>query len=369
VRRRGLDREAKARGAEQSRIEMLKKFKQATLTSMKTVGVFGIADRSRWRRSRLLILAYHGISLADEHEWDSSLFMSPGDFAARLKLIRRAGCAVLPLGEAVERLYANDLPDKSVVLTFDDGTYDFRERAHPLVAEFGFPVTLYLTTFYSEFARPVFNVVVSYLLWKGRASRLDLSALVGRDATLDLSTTQARNEAAREIREFAEREKMSAEERDALAASLAQQLKIDYDALVASRLLQILAPGEVKELARAGVDVQLHTHRHRAPLERGLFLREIEENRSRIRALTGACAQHFCYPSGVYDARHLPWLEEAGVRSATTCDVGLASRESNRLLLPRLIDSSTLSTVEFEGWLTGLSSALPRRRLAPHVAG
>ena len=41
---------------------MLKKFKQATLTSMKTVGVFGLADKSRWRRSRLLILAYHGVS-------------------------------------------------------------------------------------------------------------------------------------------------------------------------------------------------------------------------------------------------------------------------------------------------------------------
>jgi peptidoglycan/xylan/chitin deacetylase (PgdA/CDA1 family) len=347
---------------------MLKKFKQATLASMKTVGVFGLADRSRWRRSRLLILAYHGVSLADEHEWDSSLFMSHENFAARLRLLKRAGCAVLPLGEAVERLYANDLPDKAVALTFDDGTRDFKERAHPLIAEFGFPVTLYLTTFYSEFARPVFNVVVSYLLWKGRSSRLDLSALVGQGASLDLSTRAARDEAARELREFAEREKMSAEERDALAASLARRLKIDYDALAGSRLLQILGPGEVKELSDAGVDVQLHTHRHRAPLERGLFLREIEDNRSRIRALTGKTAEHFCYPSGIYDARHLPWLEEACVRSATTCDAGLASRESNRLLLPRLIDSSSLSEVEFEGWLTGLSSALPRRREPQGVA-
>src|ERR1041385_2966415 len=86
---------------------MLKKFKQATLASMKASGIFGLADRSRWRRGRLLILAYHGISLDDEHEWDASLFMSPADFAARLRLIGRAGCAVLPLGEAVERLYAN----------------------------------------------------------------------------------------------------------------------------------------------------------------------------------------------------------------------------------------------------------------------
>jgi peptidoglycan/xylan/chitin deacetylase (PgdA/CDA1 family) len=348
---------------------MLKKFKQATLASMKTVGVFGLADRSRWRRSRLLILAYHGVSLADEHEWDSSLFMSPENFAARLRLLKRAGCAVLPLGDAVERLYANDLPDKAVAITFDDGTFDFRERAHPLIAEFGFPVTLYLTTFYSEFNRPVFNVVISYLLWRGRGSRLDLAPLAGRDESFDLSTSFAREEAAHQLREFAEREKLSAEEKDSLAASLSRRLNIDYDALNASRLLQILSPGEVKELSDAGVDVQLHTHRHRAPLERELFLREIEDNRSRVRAMTGKTATHFCYPSGVYDARHLPWLEEACVRSATTCDAGLASRDSNPLLLPRLLDTSSLSSVEFEGWLTGLSAAMPRRRAASHVAG
>ena len=348
---------------------MLKKLKQATLASLKTAGVFGLTDRSRWRRSRLLILGYHGVSLADEHEWDPSLFMSPEDLAGRLRLLKRAGCAVLPLAEAVGRLYAGDLPDKAVALTFDDGTSDFYARAHPLLAEFGFPVTLYLTTFYSEFGRPVFNVVVPYLLWRGRAARLDLAPLTGRGAAVELSTPAARARAEAELRRFAEREKLSAEEKDALAASLARRLGVDYDELVAARLLHILRPDEVSRLAERGVDIQLHTHRHRAPLERAAFLREIEDNRRRIRALTGATPEHFCYPSGVYDPRHLPWLDEAGVRSATTCDVGLAWRGSNRLLLPRLLDSSSLSPVEFEGWLTGVCAAMPRRRAAAHGPG
>jgi peptidoglycan/xylan/chitin deacetylase (PgdA/CDA1 family) len=348
---------------------MLKKFKQATLASLKASGVFGLADRSRWRRGRLLILAYHGISLADEHEWDASLFMSPADFAARLRLMKRAGCAVLPLGEAVERLYAGDLPEKAVSITFDDGTHDFKERAYPLIAESGLPVTLYLTTFYSEFNRPVFNGVCSYLLWKGRGAALDLKPLTGRDASLDLSTAAARDEAARALREFAEQEKLDAGGKDALAARLARRLKVDYEELCARRLLHILTPDEVKALHDSGVDIQLHTHRHRAPLERALFLREVEDNRRRIREMTGADAEHFCYPSGVYDPRHLPWLEEAGVRTATTCDVGLASRASIPLLLPRLLDSSSLSAVEFEGWLTGVAAAMPRRRVAAGVAG
>lgn len=347
---------------------MLKRFKRATMSSMKTAGVYGLAGRSRWRRGRLLILAYHGVSLADEHEWDSSLFVSPEFFAGRLRLLKRSGCAVLPLGEAVERLYAGDLPDRAVAITFDDGTYDFRERAYPLIAEEGFPVTLYLTTFYSLYNRPVFDVACSYLLWKGRGSRLDLRPLAGRDESFELSDPAARAEAARALREFAARERLSAEEKDGLAASLARHLGVDYDALLAARLLHVLRPEEAGELAAAGVDVQLHPHRHRVPLDRALFLREIEDNRRHIREATGAAAEHFCYPSGVYDPRHLPWLAEAGVRSATTCDLGLASRESHPLLLPRLLDASSLSDVEFEGWLAGAAAALPRRRVAAYAA-
>jgi hypothetical protein len=57
------------------------------------------------------------------------------------------------------------------------------------------------------------------------------------------------------------------------------------------------------------------------------------------------------------------WLKRLGVTSATTCFPGIASRESDPLMLPRLIDTVNLSAVEFEGWLTGASAFLPRRRV------
>jgi hypothetical protein len=98
-------------------------------------------------------------------------------------------------------------------------------------------------------------------------------------------------------------------------------------------------------------------------MDRALFLREIEDNRQSIREMTGKIPTHFCYPSGVYDQKFLPWLREAGVVSATTCESGFASRGSNQLLLPRFLDNATLSPIEFESWLTGVSAALPQRRL------
>jgi peptidoglycan/xylan/chitin deacetylase (PgdA/CDA1 family) len=343
----------------------LKNIKRATLGTLKTAGAFRLAGGSRWRRRRLLILAYHGVSLADEHEWQGALYLSPETFRGRMRALKASGATVLPLGEAVERLYADDLPDKAVALTFDDGAYDFYARAFPVVREFGFPVTLYLTTFYTEFNRPVFDTFCSYLLWKARARALELKGLTGAGGRLELDSGAARDEAAGALRDFAAERKLSAEEKDGLLRSLARELGQDYEELAARRVLHLVNPSEVRELHEAGVDVQLHTHRHRTPNDAALFRREIEENRARVRAFTGrAGAEHFCYPSGVYERAFLPWLAQSGVRTATTCELGYATRESEPLLLPRLLDVSSLSGVEFEAWLSGVAAVMPRRTAA-----
>ena len=341
---------------------MLKKFKQATLRSLKSAGVSTMVHNSRWRRERLLILAYHGISTHDEHLWDDSMFMPADIFRRRLELIARAGCAVIPLAEAIERLFTNDLPDRSVVITFDDGTQDFQSAAFPLLKQFGFPVTVYLSTFYSEFNRPVFDVMCAYLLWKSRVQILNLKDVIERDEECELRFASLRQEVVNRIRDFASERQLSAPEKDQLLERLAHDLKIDYAALVERRAMHLLKADEVKSLAREGVDFQLHTHRHRTPADREPFLHEIEDNRRSLQTMTGHRADHFCYPSGVYDSIFLPWLREAGVVSATTCDFGLASATSDPLLLPRLVDVSGLSEIEFESCLSGVSAALPRRR-------
>jgi peptidoglycan/xylan/chitin deacetylase (PgdA/CDA1 family) len=346
---------------------MLKKLKQVTLQSLKSAGVSALVQDSRWRRQRLLILAYHGISMLDEHEWNGSQYISPEVLRSRMMQLQRSRCAVLPLGEAIERLYRNDLPDRAVALTFDDGWADFYHRGFPIISEFGFPVTLYLTTFYSYYNRPVFDVVCSYLLWRGRDRLLHAKEFIDEEVSVKLATLDAREAVLLKIRAFAARQGLSAEEKDARGRALAKHLGVDYDELLEQRLLHNVTPAEAKELSNRGVDVQLHTHRHRTPLNRDLFLREIEDNRKCISEITGKETVHFCYPSGVYNPQFLPWLSEAGIKSATTCEVGFASRASHPLLLPRFLDNNTMASIEFEAWLTGVSLALPRRHVPAHA--
>jgi peptidoglycan/xylan/chitin deacetylase (PgdA/CDA1 family) len=304
--------------------------------------------------------------MIDEHEWNGSQYISPETLRIRMQQLQRSRCAVLPLGEAVERLYRNDLPDRAVALTFDDGFADFYHRAFPIISDFSFPVTLYLTTFYSYYNRPVFDVMCSYLLWRGRARTLSAKEFTGAEAQVNLGTNDAREAVLKKIRDFAAQQNLSAEAKDAKAAALAAHLGVDYDELLQQRVVHNVTPAEARELSERGVDVQLHTHRHRTPLDRHLFQREIDDNRRCLQEITGKNPTHFCYPSGVYARRFLPWLDEAGVKSATTCEVGFASRTSHPLLLPRFLDNNTMAPIEFEAWLTGVSQVLPRRTVPAH---
>lgn len=334
---------------------MLRSLKLLTLRAADTLGVFSALLDSAWRRRRLLILCYHGSALEDEHLWDPSLYMPPGLIRERFVALRVYGCAVLPLGEALERLRAGTLPPRSVSITFDDGTYDFYRLAWPLLREFGYPATVYLTTYYSQWNRPVFDPMCSYLLWKARGSRLDLPEALGAP---DEGTTA---DTAGRVLSYARRNLLSAHQKDELLVDMAARLGIDYGAICARRILHLMRPDEVAEVARSGIDIQLHTHRHRVPRVREQFVNEIEENRAHIATAVPETRRHFCYPCGLHLPEFPAWLKACGVVSATTCEIGLASRSSDPLLLPRLVDSSTLTPIEYSGWLSGFASVLPSR--------
>ena len=63
--------------------------KKVFLMGARTCGAYSAFKYSNWRKQRLLIIGYHGISLQDEHAWRPGLYMSPDQFAGRLETISR----------------------------------------------------------------------------------------------------------------------------------------------------------------------------------------------------------------------------------------------------------------------------------------
>lgn len=345
---------------------MRKRIRGGLLRALKAMGIFERVRHSRWRQRQLLILCYHSLALEDENLWRPAAFLTVNRLRERFETLKRGGYHVLPLGEGVERLHRNDLPPRSVVLTFDDGTYDFYKLTYPLLKEYGFPATVYQTTYYCFHSVPVFHLICAYMLWKRRDALLSATPCLGISGDVRLNVAGAREAALREIVAFAERKNFSAEQKNELAAALARRLGIDYQELMRLRILQLMTPSEVAELARYGIRFELHTHRHRVPRDRALFEREIRDNREALEGMTNNRSAHFCYPSGNYEEIFLPWLTELGIVSATTCDPGLASACSHPLLLPRLVDTTGRTALDFESWLTGVGAFLTA---GPNAAG
>jgi peptidoglycan/xylan/chitin deacetylase (PgdA/CDA1 family) len=343
---------------------LMRSLKLAALQLLRGGGMFELVAKSRWRQQRLLIICYHGTSLEDEHLWRSGLYISPQQLRERFSYLKQGQYAVLPLGEALERLRAQTLSARSVALTFDDGTYDFYCKAYPLLREYGFPATVYLTTYYALSKRPVFNLICSYMLWQRRGKVIADGEEMGLQGPLDLRSETGRHRVVRGLIDLAEREGMSGVQKDDLASRLAGFLEIDYGALKSKRILQLMNASEVREVAQNRIDIQLHTHRHRMPEDEALFSREIRENRGHILELAGVNPVHFCYPGGVYHPAFIPWLRAEQVVSATTCDSGLCTRRNESLLLPRFVDSERRTQLEFESWTTGVGDLLALRRAA-----
>lgn len=339
---------------------MLKAAKTAVLRASRALGVSSVVLKSEWRRSRLLILCYHGFAIDDEDRWHG-LYMPAELFRARLTWLHERGANVLPLDKALELMYAGALPPRSVAITVDDGFADFATVGWPILKEFGDPVTVYLTTYYSEFNLPVFGPMCSYLLWKSRLTQMEWRGVLPGPAKLD---PQGRRWIATVISDYCRNMGQSASEKNRTLGMLAERLKVDLAAISRRRILHLMTTEEVKRVSSEGASVELHTHRHRVSPDRDLFWREIDDNRDRIRAITARNPRHFCYPSGCWRHDFCGWLKDCGVVSATTCDPGLASAACSPYLLPRILDHAGLRVDEFDGWLSGVADLFPRRLAA-----
>jgi peptidoglycan/xylan/chitin deacetylase (PgdA/CDA1 family) len=89
---------------------------------------------------------YHEI--AEAAETGSRLAVSPETFAAQLGYLRGAGFTTITASELSATLAGDGgkLPDRPIVLTFDDGYADFHSRALPALDHYGATATLFVTT-------------------------------------------------------------------------------------------------------------------------------------------------------------------------------------------------------------------------------
>jgi peptidoglycan/xylan/chitin deacetylase (PgdA/CDA1 family) len=319
----------------------------------KSLGLFAVSRRIY--RKRLNILCYHGFSVADEHAFRPKLFMTAATFARRLDFLAREGYAVVTLDEALHRLARGQSNLRDVVITIDDGFGSVLGIAAPLLRAHGFPATLYVTSYYSQHAKPVFRLAVRYMFWKTLVTELACGELLACWGGQGLA--RADDALCERLVQYGEAE-LDEQGRFRLLDVLGRATGVSLDWIVDSRCLSLLDAAELGRLSDFGIDIQLHTHRHRFPFEDEALTDEIVRNQEFLAACAGTHGKHLCYPSGHWHSDFWPVLRRCGVVSATTCDPGLNDAATPSLSLCRFLDGEHLSELQFEAELCGYKQLL-----------
>ena len=91
-------------------------------------------------KDNAVILLYHHVS----NSTPKVTSVSPDTFRQHMQYLADHH-KVLPLKQVIEALQNNQpLPDKTVVITFDDGYKNIYDNAHPILKEFAFPYTVFV---------------------------------------------------------------------------------------------------------------------------------------------------------------------------------------------------------------------------------
>ena len=91
------------------------------------------------------ILMYHQVGDFPPVKLHQASYTNLSRFRAHLAFLRRWGATVMSMSDAVRALRGEiAVPDKAVVITFDDGYRSFIEHALPLLRQYDYPAIVYV---------------------------------------------------------------------------------------------------------------------------------------------------------------------------------------------------------------------------------
>lgn len=242
---------------------------------------------------------------------------------------------VLSLQDALRAMYSNELPPRSLAITFDDGYADNAEVAVPILRRHGLHATFFIATGYLDGGCMWNDCLIEAVRKCARETLTVDGPLVPGRAAL---TVRLRNLAERRLavdRLIRAAKYLPDEQRRAYADEALRRAEVTAPRHLMMTSQQVIA------LTKAGMDLGGHTVNH--PILKDLppaqAREEIEAGRTALERLSERRVSVFAYPNGKpgvdYDDRTTKLVREAGFDAAVATGWGTATFNTDRYQLPR----------------------------------
>jgi peptidoglycan/xylan/chitin deacetylase (PgdA/CDA1 family) len=310
------------------------------------------------RTDPCLVLTYHRVT--NEIKRADSLVVTSENFERQMRFVKKQFSMLSSYDVAEIINTRKPFPNKSCLITFDDGWRDNYTDAFPILRSLGMPAIVFLTTDYIGTDKRFWHDVLMDLLlsvspqWVETVKEKKLISNVpeveGAVVRIAGASIERRVVLINQIIE-----KWKGYDIQAIDSYLAliQQI-VKTESPMADPAM--LTWKEVEEMASAGITFGSHTKSHviLTNVDRLVIREELRGSKSLLESRLSLPVQFVAYPNGNFNDEVLAEAREAGYLGGFTCDPGMNSNSDRPFELRRrhvLNDSSVGFRGKFSSWL------------------
>lgn len=285
-------------------------------------------------RNRAVVLTYHRVVAEDKL---SQCYSSPGIivnekvFDKHLPVIKRflKPLSIAQLQDCLEK--GKPLPDRSCLLTFDDGWLDNYETAYPILQKHGVSAVIFL---------PYNYISGSEMFWQEELL-LRLSRMVDnndqRDTDFVVTLTGISGAPSNmALREYISRLKCLGYQK--IGKVLDQVRDRSTDASINDHYVRYMTWEQILEMQDNGIAFGSHsmTHRILTRLSTDDCRQELVDSKQRLESKLQSPVLTLAYPNGDHNDHTELLANNAGYKLAFTTERGFASNNTPALAIPRI---------------------------------
>lgn len=248
---------------------------------------YGMQICKFFTRKQPRILMYHRFSGSE-----SNKSVSVNLFEKQLKLIKQ-DFNVLSLNDLII-LHVNNkkIPDNSIVLTIDDGYYDFYKYAYPLLKKYSTPATFFITTSFTSQKIWLWPDIIQYVIDNTQVENLIIN--LNSNKVIDLSKKNSWERIVQYLISLKNHKRLE------FINKLCADAKVNLPAVPTSHY-SAASWENIYEMSNNGIEIGCHTLTH--PIlssieSNNLLKNEVIDSKKIIEEKLQTEIYSFCFPNG-----------------------------------------------------------------------